>query len=82
MFETYDFKVAWCPICSQGWIEIVKDVETKELFVMCNECENEWNHPTNIKASKARTEVSENPVIKPIYEEIKSIGWEKYIINE
>ena len=41
-------------------MEIVKDVETNELFVMCDECENEWNNPTEVKSQKARTEINDN----------------------
>ncbi|MDR7240888.1 hypothetical protein [Neobacillus drentensis] len=78
----YRNKVAWCPICSQGWVEIVKDVETNELFVMCDECENEWNNPTEIKSQKARTEINDNRVTIPTDEEIRSVKWEKYIIND
>jgi formate dehydrogenase maturation protein FdhE len=80
--EWYKNKVAWCPICSQGWVEIVKDVETKELYVMCDECENEWNHPEKVEVSKAKTETNDNRVMKPTDEEIRSANWEKYIINE
>ncbi|MET3195238.1 hypothetical protein [Bacillus sp. OAE603] len=74
-------KVAWCPICEQGWVEIVKDVETNELFVMCDECENEWNQPSEVKSFTARTENNANRVTTPTDEEIKSVNWEKYIIN-
>ena len=81
MFKTYDFKVAWCPLCSQGWVEIVKDVETKQFYVMCEECEDEWDHPTNVNPSKVRTEVNRNRVTTPTSEEIQGIGWDKYIIN-
>lgn len=28
----YRHKVKWCPICSQGWVEIVKDMETVHCF--------------------------------------------------
>ncbi|MEW4286213.1 hypothetical protein [Priestia koreensis] len=82
MWENFEFKIAWCPICSQGWVEIVKDIETKELYVMCNECENEWDHPLEVKTSKARTEINENLVTIPTIEEIQSVDWGKYIIKE
>lgn len=55
--EWYKNKVAWCPICSQGWVQVVRDVETKELFVMCDECESEWNHPEDVKVLEARASV-------------------------
>lgn len=32
--EFYKNKVAWCPICDQGWVEIYKDKNTKNLFVV------------------------------------------------
>ncbi|MEJ9280324.1 hypothetical protein [Ureibacillus thermosphaericus] len=82
MSNNYDFKVVWCPICSQGWVEIVKDVATQELYVMCSDCETEWDNPENITTSNARIELSENQVTNPTIEEIRNINWEKYIINE
>lgn len=79
--EWYKNKVAWCPICSQGWVQIVRDVETKELFVMCDECESEWNHPEDVKELEARSEINDNRVTTPTVEEIRMASWEKYIIK-
>jgi formate dehydrogenase maturation protein FdhE len=81
MTEWYKYKVAWCPICSQGWVQIVKDVVTKELFVMCDECETEWNHPENVQQSKAKTDTNDNLATTPTDDEIRSANWEKYIVN-
>jgi len=78
--EWYKNKVAWCPICSQGWVQIVRDVETKELFVMCDECESEWNHPEDVKVLDARSDINDNRVTTPTDEEIRMASWEKYII--
>lgn len=39
------YKIAWCPICDQGWVEIVKDSKTSQLYAYCTECETEWNDP-------------------------------------
>ncbi|MGE7978349.1 hypothetical protein [Psychrobacillus sp. NPDC093200] len=78
----YENKVAWCPICSQGWLEIVKDTITDELFILCSECENEWDNPVEITISTAREEVSENIVSEPTLEEISQINWNKYILKE
>lgn len=79
--EWYKNKVAWCPICSQGWVQIVKDVETKILYVMCDECESEWKHPDDVMVLKARSDINDNRVTTPTDEEIRIAGWEKYIIN-
>jgi len=29
----YEFKVAWCGLCEQGWIEIVKSKENNHLYL-------------------------------------------------
>ena len=41
----YKNVVGWCPICNQGWIRIVVDDDSNQLFCCCSECENEWNDP-------------------------------------
>lgn len=76
------FKVAWCPICEQGWVEIVKDIDTNKLYVLCDECENEWETPMDINKTNAQTEIVNNRVTSPSLEEIKKINWEKYILTE
>ena len=52
----YKNVVGWCPICNQGWIRIVVDDDSNQLFCCCSECENEWNDPfnLNIKNSNKR----------------------------
>ena len=37
------YKIAWCPLCEQGWVVIVKDKQTSQLYAYCTECETEWN---------------------------------------
>jgi hypothetical protein len=37
------YHISWCPICNQGWVNIVKDYTTKEFYFYCEECESEWN---------------------------------------
>ena len=39
------YKIAWCPLCEQGWVVIVKDKQTSQLYAYCTECETEWNDP-------------------------------------
>lgn len=81
MLIDYKYKVSWCPICSQGWLEIVKDTITDELYILCSECETEWESPIKITRSNSR-EGSENIVSEPTLEEITQIKWDKYILKE
>jgi formate dehydrogenase maturation protein FdhE len=34
-----------CPLCGQGRLIIAKDDTTGALYVLCEECESEWESP-------------------------------------
>lgn len=65
-----DFIVGWCPVCDQGWVELVKEGVTGKLFFCCMECETEWNVSVQIKADNG-THDRFRQAIKPTIEEIK-----------
>ncbi|QJX81366.1 TA0938 family protein [Priestia megaterium] len=81
--QKHSHKVGWCSLCDQGWIEIWKDVKTKELFVACDECESRWEHPLDtVKSSIATTIFDEDiEILEPTEEEIVLKGWKKYILD-
>lgn len=76
----YKYKVKWCPVCEQGWIEIVKDKITGKLFLCCSDCETEWRDPLEIKKDNG-TWGSFGMIEEPSDEEILKEGWQKYIIE-
>ena len=78
----YEFKVKWCPICNQGWVEIVKDTVSGQLFCCCSECENEWDDVKNISNKSCNAEYKYGDITDPDYEEIKEKKWDIYIIKE
>ncbi len=73
-------KIGWCPICNQGWIEIVKEKKTGALFLCCDECGGEWANPDDIGNRGTRDKFGQ--VTEPTISEIRAKGWEKYIIEE
>ncbi|WP_409368471.1 hypothetical protein [Lysinibacillus sp. 38-6] len=93
----YEFKVGWCPFCDQGWVEIVKNQMTEELLLYCNECNTNWKTYDDFKKDDipayfrqyeevefevdCEAEFSFN-IIKPTYQEIINIGWDKYIFKD
>ncbi len=79
----YKNKVAWCPICSQGWVQIFKDKETNEFFVCCDECESRWEHPTEVKYTNKATTIFDTDIQiqDPTEDEIRVKGWERYIVE-
>ncbi|MBP3505909.1 MAG: hypothetical protein J6K43_05835 [Lachnospiraceae bacterium] len=76
----YEHKVKWCPICSQGWVEIVKDIRTGIVFCCCSECENEWNDPSDITQKSCNTTSQHGQICDVDDSEIQKMDWEKYII--
>lgn len=76
------YKVEWCPICDQGWIEIMQEVESNCYFVMCAECMHEWDKPEDIKTKPPVDVANRNILHYPSLEDIKQLGWEQYIIKD
>ena len=72
-----DLIVEWCPICSQGWIEIAKEKETGQLFCYCNECESEWTEPCDVEL-EVLTINRFGEVTEPTVDEIVQRVWGKY----
>ncbi len=75
----YEFKVKWCKVCEQGWIEIVKDKSNENLLLQCSECMSQWDSLEDLSSGIFKEDEVE--VIKPVVEEIVNQGWVKYIIK-
>ena len=76
----YDYKVKWCPICNQGWVEIVKDSYSGELFCCCSECENEWDDVDTINRNSCNYPYKHGAIEDPDIAEIIEKKWDKYLI--
>lgn len=82
-FMNYEYKVAWCPYCDQGWVEIVQDSITEKLLLLCSECDTVWEKPEDIALDKPSTgHLVINLVKKPVLADIQAIGWDQNIIRD
>ena len=79
MEKSYPNKIAWCPVCNQGWVEIVKAKETGHMFVCCSECEVEWEHPDEVSQQDKGTRFKHGEVVQPSAAQIKEFGWGIYV---
>lgn len=77
--ERYKYKIAWCNICNQGWINILKDRETEEIFVSCDECESEWDTPESYLNNDVGRFYTHGLANNPECDEVLELGWNKYI---
>lgn len=77
--------VGKCPICKgYGMLEVIVDTINKKFSVMCEECSAEWQNPDDAlkNINGVREAFTGNKVRNATLEEIKTIGWEKYIVEE
>lgn len=78
--NNYAFKVAWCPVCDQGWVEVVKECGSKHLFLRCTECEMNWDNFESFSSGMGMFH-KYGLVEDPTVDEVKEIGWDKYILK-
>lgn len=81
MKQKYPFKVNWCPHCDQGWVEIVRYSKDDKLFVKCRECDSKWDTPLDSNDVNKASIPLDRRIKRPAIQEVKKLGWDKYIQN-
>lgn len=79
------YHIGSCPICHEyGQLEIYKNLNNNKLFIICEECLAEWSSPQDIiNGVKGKRQSRNNgKVIVATIDEIKDLGWDKYIVEE
>ena len=77
----YKYKVKWCPVCNQGWVEILKDNVTGEPLLSCDECYSVWKHPEQVERNSSQGLALDILTVDPTEEEIEKWGWKEYILQ-
>lgn len=76
----YDFVVAWCPYCNQGYAQIRKDTINGQLLVLCTECDTVWLNPADIEIDNpVKDHLFEGLALRPSEYEVDAIGWTKFL---
>ncbi len=71
--ENYTF--GECPICRQGKLLAVKRVSTGQLFIMCDDCESQWQSPDDARSFENAFSEEVRDIQKTSFDEIKAAGW-------
>ncbi len=81
-YMNYPTKVKRCPICKQGWVQIVKEISSGQIYLCCSECDAEWADPSTINENNCLqfNTYGEYIVVSP--DEIKAKSWGKYVLEE
>ena len=76
------YYIGTCPFCdNQGRAFIVKEISTKQLLVLCEECDTVWDSPQKFLQNDpniAKTQ-NGNRIEDVNFEEIKKEGWDIFI---
>ena len=74
-----EFHVGQCLVCQQGMLEIVKEKESGQIFVVCDECEAEWKNPEDALKKANGTRGKYGAISGVTLSEIQNLHWDKYI---
>ena len=76
-----EFNVGSCSICGQGLLVIAKAVNEDALFVICDDCESQWDNPDiALACGPVRMHEFVN-VRNATLEEIEGVGWREFVQN-
>ena len=75
-----NYYIGQCLICHQGMLEIVKEIDTGEIFIACDECEAEWINPVDAIENINGTRCKFGTVSNVLLTEIQKKKWDKYVI--
>ena len=78
------YYIGQCPTCGKyGRLEIDKDIADNKYLIICEECLAEWDSPQDaIKNINGRRDsCHERRIRNASFDEIKDIGWDKFIVN-
>ena len=78
------YYVGQCPICHEyGRLEICKNEYNNQYLVICDECLAEWKNPEDAlkNINGHRESIKKGRVLNATFDEIKKIGWDRFIVN-
>ena len=75
------YHVGSCLICQQGLLEILKDAQTGKIYICCDECEVEWENPSDALKCQNGTRGRYGKIAPLRLEEILQQKWEADIFE-
>jgi len=68
-----------CPICRQGILIVMKEEESNNYLLICDDCESQWLNPEAVMQGAPPLELERNKLKEASIEEVKEIGWMQYV---
>lgn len=71
-----------CPVCGQGRILVALEKDDHSLFVICEDCESEWNGPEE-SHDASKTSRDQHSFLRYLEsDEMKNHPWYAMVINK
>ncbi len=64
-----------CGICRQGRRLLMRNLDSNQIFLMCEECESCWDDPKNLDYKLAHNIVSSKGIVHVSCEEMSDHAW-------
>ncbi|MEP7050165.1 MAG: hypothetical protein ABJB12_07430 [Pseudomonadota bacterium] len=75
------FHIGECYFCHQGYVYFSEAVQTKQVFLKCEECDSEWGSPEGFKKNEL-ADCSHDAKYRPLtLEEMLKHPWRTYVLN-
>jgi hypothetical protein len=71
-----------CPVCDQGRLFVSNMVESRKLFLLCEECESAWSTPGEVDEKTGDFPFEGNQIVFADEESIREAGWTNIQLNE
>lgn len=71
-----------CPLCGQGELLVVQDLESQDYLIMCDDCESSWTDPNESSDYEKCLNRNYTKVRDATQEEIRKLGWVRFYKDE
>lgn len=82
---TYSWEIAevgFCRICSQGRQQVAREKSTGQFFILCEECEAEWDSPTSAQDPDLATRDRYGPCTMVRVDDLRQHPWFDSVKNK
>lgn len=71
-----------CPLCNQGELIVVQDLTVKDYLIMCDDCFRTWSDPDSCNDTRNCLPDRDSRVRDATPEEIRELGWLRFLKGE
>jgi hypothetical protein len=71
--------IGTCKVCGQGRLIVARDETSKSLYVLCEECESEWDNPEQSQRIEEASRDNHGPSTFLERDELEGHPWKVFL---